>query len=157
MSSGDDWWTGWSSRQPLDGELPRDEPDDVDSMADAAAHMRDAADALRDAVTPAAPPKEKNWDFSYIWNWLRYTENGRAAKHASYSVAPLWTIVLTAQEFPLATAAGATLLGFVIVGGWHLRAERKATRLITWGLPLGLAYYAPVAIVFGLAGILVGG
>ncbi|MFI1890736.1 hypothetical protein [Streptomyces jumonjinensis] len=144
-----EWW----SERPSD----HDRPGDAAELADAADALRDAADALRDTATPSAPPEEGNWDFSYMRDWIKYTDNGTAFKYAAFSVGPLWTIFLGAQGFSFATAVGASLLGFIIVGNWHLRAERKATRLITWGFPLGLAYYAPIAIVFGLAEVLVGG
>ncbi|MFD9293337.1 hypothetical protein ACFWBV_34835 [Streptomyces sp. NPDC060030] len=161
-TSDPDWW----NNRPSDRDRPSDaqwwsEPPsdrgDAAELADAADQMRAAADALRDAATPAAPPKEKSFDFSYIWNWLRHTSNGRAAKHAAYSFAPLWTVFLTTQQFPFTTATGITFIAFVFVGVWHLRIQRQFTRFILWGACLGLAYYAPVAIVFGLAGILVGG
>ncbi|MET9957189.1 hypothetical protein ABZ135_37325 [Streptomyces sp. NPDC006339] len=148
MSSTDpDWWS-----QPH--ERP---PQHSDDLAEAAASMRDAAEYLRDAATPAAPPKERDWDLSWLTDWVRYTEQGQAARRAVWSVGPLWTFFLWSQRFPFWDATGMSLIAFVIVGGLHLRAERKTTRLLTWGVPIGLAYYAPVAIVFGLAKVLVGG
>lgn len=155
MSSSDEppWW----SVKATDADSGDQRQEDSETLADAAADLRYAADTLRDAATPAAPPKESNWDFSWITEWTKRSPNGVAFKHALWSVGPAWMIFLTSQRFGFTTAIGITFLGFLIIGGLHLRVERKVTRLFAWGLPLGLAYYAPVAIVFGLGQVLVGG
>ncbi|MEU8623169.1 hypothetical protein [Streptomyces sp. NPDC048623] len=145
-STNPDWWSQESDRH-----------DDGESLAEAAASMRDAAEYLRDAATPPAPPKERNWDFSWFTNWLRYTDQGQAFRRAAWLIAPPWTFFLVSQKFEFWEAAGMSFIAFAVCGGLHLRAERKTTRLLTWGIPIGLGYYAPVAIVFGLAKVLVGG
>jgi hypothetical protein len=150
------WWSVAPTARATDADVHADyqRRDDTDSLADAAGDLRYAADALRDAATP---PQESNWDFTWITQWSKRSANGAAFKHALWSVAPAWTIFLAVQRFEFWTATGMTGIGFVLVGLLHLRMQRKLTRLLTWGLPLGLAFYAPVAIVFGLGKILVGG
>jgi hypothetical protein len=128
-----------------------------ENLAEAAAEMRAAAEYMRDAMTPPPAPKESNWDFTWFTNWVKRSDNGVACKHALWSAGPAWFLFLVSQRFPIETAFGITFLAFVIVGGWHLRVERKTTRLLTWGLPIGIVYYTPVAVVFGLAKFLVGG
>lgn len=132
----------------------RDADSDADALTDAAEAMRDAADAMRDAATP---PAEGNWDFSWIGRWFRENNNGRACKVALTTTGPAFTLLLVWGGFEFATAAGMTLIGVVLGGIWHLRSERKMTRTLVWGFPVGLAYYTPVAIVLGTAKILVGG
>ncbi|MET8566165.1 hypothetical protein ABZV75_38490 [Streptomyces flaveolus] len=154
MSSSSDPW--WAAQAPQGGGYQSQQPDDS-TLADAAADMRAAAEYLRDAATPPPPPKESNWDFTWFTGWVKRSDNGIACKRALWTIGPAWTVFLTLQRFPITTAFGITFLAFAIVGGWHLRVERKTTRLITWGLPIGLVYYTPVAIVFGLASFLVGG
>ncbi|MFF3196699.1 hypothetical protein [Streptomyces misionensis] len=156
MTSPEDvpWWSHDKSVADLGDD---DRQEDREALTDAAADLRYAAEYMRDAMTPPAPPKESNWDFTWFTNWVKRSDNGVACKHALWSVGPAWMIFLVTQRFPIETAFGITFLGFVVIGGWHLRVERKATRLLTWGLPIGLVYYTPVAIVFGLAKFLVGG
>ncbi|MFF5491532.1 hypothetical protein [Streptomyces virginiae] len=151
-SSNEPWW----SVQPDTASGDRRQ-EDTEDFRDAAADLRDAAEYLRDAATPAAPPKESNWDFTWITQMGKRSPNGWAFTRALWSVGPAYTLFLASQRFEFWTASGFTLLGFAVIGGLHLRAERKTTRLLTWGLPVGLAYYAPVAILFGLGKVLVGG
>ncbi|MFF4291382.1 hypothetical protein ACFY0R_39740 [Streptomyces sp. NPDC001633] len=126
-------------------------------FAEAAESLRSAAEYMRDMAAPPVRQKERQWSLDWFFNWLRYQPNGRAFKYAVWSVGPAWMLFLMSQRFDILTAVGITFLGFVIIGGWHLHAERTTTRILTWGLPLGLLYYAPVVVVFGLAKILVGG
>jgi hypothetical protein len=161
VSSDEPWW---SVKPPTDAantdahaDFGYQRREEADSLADAAGDLRNAADALRDAATPSAPPRESNWDFTWFTGWVKHSPNGVAFKHALWSVGPAWTLFLALQQFEFWTATGMTGIGFAIVGWWHLRSGRKVTRLLTWGLPLGLVYYAPVAIVFGLGQVLVGG
>ncbi|MFJ9901211.1 hypothetical protein ACIQPR_48730 [Streptomyces sp. NPDC091280] len=152
-SSDEPWWSAQST-----GADPGDDRQaERDSLTDAAADLRYAAEYLRDAATPAPPPKESNWDFTWLTQMRKRSDNGKAFVDALWSVGPAYTIFLASQRFEFGTACGFTFLGFAVIGGWHLRVERKATRLLTWGLPVGLAYYAPVAIIFGLGKVLVGG
>ncbi|MEU3423622.1 hypothetical protein AB0F39_34615 [Streptomyces murinus] len=158
MTSDDTPWWSHDGKGAADlGGVGGDRPEDREALTDAAADLRYAAEYMRDAMTPPVPPKESNWDFSWITKWFKYSDNGAAVKWAPFTVGPAWTIFLLSQRFPIQTAFGITFLAFVIIGGWHLRVERKATRLLTWGLPIGLLYYTPIAIVFGLAKFLVGG
>ena len=154
MSSSDQPW--WSVKATDDaGDSDRQE--EREAFTDAAADLRDAAEYMRDAATPPAAPKEANWDFTWLTQMRKRSENGAAFVTSLWSAGPLYMLFLVAQRFEFLTAAGITFLGFVMIGGWHLRVERKLTRLLTWDLPVGLAYYAPVAIIFGLGKILVGG
>lgn len=155
MSSTDDqpWW----SVQATGADSGDDRQEDREALTDAAADLRYAAEYMRDAMTPAAPPKESNWDFTWLTQMRKRSDNGKAFVDSLWTVGPAYTLFLTSQRFEFFTAAGMTLMGFIVIGGWHLRVERKATRLLTWGLPVGLAYYAPVAIIFGLGQVLVGG
>uniref|UniRef100_A0AAU2AJY2 Integral membrane protein n=1 Tax=Streptomyces sp. NBC_00093 TaxID=2975649 RepID=A0AAU2AJY2_9ACTN len=152
-SDSDDWWAAKDTDTDSGGQGQEDSA----ALADAAADLRYAAEVMRDAATPAAPEPEGNWDFTWITEMRKRSDNGWAFVTALWSFGPAWLLFLAMQRFEFWTATGITLIGFVFVGGWHLRVERKTTRLITWGLPVGLAYYAPVAIVFGLGKVLVGG
>ncbi|MFJ8314047.1 MULTISPECIES: hypothetical protein [unclassified Streptomyces] len=150
------WWSVQPARpepyEPNPYEAERWQ--DPDALTDAAEAMRDAADAMRDAATP---PAESNWDFSWIGRWFKENNNGRACKAALATTGPAFTLLLVWGKFEFGAAAGMTLMGVVLGGIWHLRSERKMTRTLVWGFPVGLAYYTPVAIVLGTAKILVGG
>ncbi|MEU8960058.1 hypothetical protein AB0C93_37860 [Streptomyces sp. NPDC048518] len=150
-SSSEPWWNA----QDSDADDRRQEESEV--LAEAAADLRDAAEMMRDASAPPVPDKESSWDFSWLTEMGKRGANGWAFTRALWSTGPAWTVFLATQGFEFWTATGITFLGFIVIGGMHLRAERKTTRLLTWGLPVGLAYYAPVAIVFGLGKVLVGG
>lgn len=152
MSSSDEPW--WSVQPDTDSG---DRHQDAEDFRDAAADLRDAAEYLRDATTQPAPPKESNWDFTWLTQMRKRSDNGKAFVDALWSVGPAYMLFLASQRFEFWTASGMSLLGFAVIGGWHMRVERKTTRLLTWGLPVGLAYYAPVAIVFGIGQVLVGG
>ncbi|MEV5567661.1 hypothetical protein AB0L54_33120 [Streptomyces sp. NPDC052196] len=159
MSKEPEWWSVRPASEPGSFESPyeareRWRDDDADALMGAADAMRDAADAMRDATTP---PAESNWDFSWIGRWFKENNNGRACKVALTTTGPVYAFLLFWGKFEFGRAAGMTLIGIVLGGIWHLRTERKITRTIVWGFPVGLAYYTPVAIVLGTAKILVGG
>ncbi|WP_432041027.1 hypothetical protein [Streptomyces chartreusis] len=158
MSSSDsDDQPWWSVKATGADSGDDDRQEEREALTDAAADLRYAAEYMRDAMTPAAPPEESNWDFTWLTQMRKRSDNGRAFIDSLWTVGPAWTLFLASQRFEFGTAAGMTFLGFIVIGGWHLRVERKATRLLTWGLPVGLGYYAPVAIIFGLGKVLVGG
>ncbi|MEW1616513.1 hypothetical protein [Streptomyces sp. NPDC088744] len=147
----------WWSAKATDADSDDDRQEDREALVDAAADLRYAAEYMRDAMTPAPPPKESNWDFTWLTQMRKRSDNGKAFVDSLWTVGPAYMLFLASQGFEFFTAAGMTFMGFIVIGGLHLRAERKTTRLLTWGLPVGLAYYAPVAIIFGLGKVLVGG
>lgn len=133
---------------------------DPDAMADAAAHMRDAAEALRDAAAPAPPTKESHWDWSWLTDWLRYGVNGVALKRAAYSSGPAMAVLLWTYEKQTGNSpASAAIFFAMVVGIGHLKFRRPVTRWLLWGAVLAPIYYVPalLSIIFGIGVVLTQG
>jgi len=131
-----------------------------DSLTDAAADLRHAADYLRDAATPAAPPKQSNWDWSWLKNWVRYSEHGKSFKRAAYSSAPAIGFVLWDYHHQTGHGGGgAAAVFFGLAGIANLMRRNPFTRWLMWGAILGPVYYPPalVNLIFGTVAVLFGG
>ncbi|MGW7412795.1 hypothetical protein [Streptomyces sp. NPDC054863] len=152
-----EWWQADPESRPEQDD--RDRQMESEAFADAALHMRDAAEALRDA-TPGPPPKERDWSLDWFWRWVRETENGIAFKRSLYSTGPGLALILMTYSRETGNHGGAAAFFFALIAGvGHLRIQRPFTRLVLWGSVLAPVMYFPalLSIVFGLAGFLVGG
>lgn len=119
-------------------------PEPHSEFSEAAAYMRDAAEAMRDAATPVP---ESHWDWSFVGNWLRYRPNGRAFKVAAFTSGPAFGLLLWYYGKSTHADVGAAAFFFaLLVSIGHLFFRRQFTRWVMWGAFLGPIFYPPALI-----------